>query len=91
MKETKEIGVSISDRSFDISLDVEDVELIEAILRALNEYVKEGFPIKISQSYMTSLSESKRVISKFISKSRQMDEWRDEIRQLISVLRKIQA
>ena len=91
MREAKEIGVSISDRSFDISLDVKDVELIEAILRALNEYVKEGFPIKIRQAYMTSISDSTRIIPKFISKSRQMDEWRDEIRQLISVLRKTQA
>ena len=69
MKEVKEVGVTISDRSFDISLDVEDVELIEAILRVLNECVKGGHPIKIRQAYMTSISDSMQIISKFISKN----------------------
>ena len=88
MKEIKEITVSISDRTFNIDFPVKDKELIEIIFDAVTEYVNRGFSIKVRQTYMNSPSDSVKIVSKIISKGEQMGEWKDEIRQLISVLRK---
>ena len=88
MKEAKEVTVSINNRVFTIDLPVEDDELIETIFSALTEYVKKGFSIKVKEAYVTSLSDSIKIISKIISSSAQMNEWRTETKQLISVIRK---
>ena len=88
MKEPKEVTISISDRFLTIDLAVQDEDLIETFFTGLTEYVKNGLPIKVKQTYMNAPSDSVNIITKLISKSVQMDEWRDEINQLISVLRK---
>ncbi len=88
MKEVREVNISLDNRAFALDLALEDSELIETVLDALTEYVSKGFRIKIRESYVTSLSDSARVISKIISSDQQMYEWRDETRQLISIIRK---
>lgn len=88
MKEPKELTVSISDKRFNIDLPVQDEGLIDTIFDALLEQTKKGFPFKIKLTYMTSLSDSTQIITKLISNTRQMTEWKEEIKQLISVLRK---
>lgn len=88
MKEAKEVTVSINNRVFTIDIAVEDEELIETIFSALKEYVKKGFSIKVKEEYVTSLSDSLKIISKIIASSSQIDEWRAETKQLISIIRK---
>ncbi len=88
MKELKEITISINNRVFTIDLPVEDEELIETIFNALTEYTKKGFSIKVKEAYVTSLSDSLKIISKIISSNAQMDEWRAETKQLLSIIRK---
>jgi cell division protein ZapA (FtsZ GTPase activity inhibitor) len=88
MKEAKEVTVSINNRVFTIDIAVEDEELIETIFSALKEYVKKGFSIKVKEAYVTSLSDSLKIISKIIASSSQIDEWRAETKQLISIIRK---
>lgn len=88
MKQVKDVNISINNRVFTIDLAIEDEELIETILNALTEYVKKGSSIKIKEAYVTSLSDSLKIISKIISNRAQMDEWRAEIKQLISIVRK---
>ena len=88
MKEAKEITVSINNRVFTVDLPVADEGLIKTIFNALTEYVKRGFSIKVKEAYVTSLSDSLQIISKIISTGREMDEWRDETKQLISIIRK---
>ena len=89
-QEAKEITISINNRILNVDLSIKDVDLIEILFNALTEYVKQGSAIKIRQSYMTSPSDSIKMFSKIITKGEQMDKWRDETRQLISVLRKKQ-
>lgn len=88
MKQVKSVNISINNRVFTIDLAIEDEELIETIFNALTEYVKKGSSIKIKEAYVTSLSDSLKIISKIISNRAQMDEWRAEIKQLISIVRK---
>ena len=88
MKQVKNVNISINNRVFTIDLAIEDEELIETIFNALTEYVKKGSSIKIKEAYVTSLSDSLKIISKIISNRAQMDEWRAEIKQLISIVRK---
>jgi len=90
VKEAKEIGIAINNRILNVDLSIKDIDLIETLFNALTEYVKQGSAIKIRQSYMTSPSDSTKMFSKIITKGEQMDEWRHETRQLISVLRKKQ-
>ena len=88
MKQVKDVNISINNRVFTIDLAIEDEELIETIFNALTEYVKKGSSIKIREAYVTSLSDSLKIISKIISNRAQIDEWRAEIKQLISIVRK---
>jgi hypothetical protein len=89
-KEAKEITISINNRILNVDMSIKDVDLIEILFNALTEYVKQGSAIKIRQSYITSPSDSIKMFSKIITKGEQMDKWRNETRQLISVLRKQQ-
>ena len=88
MKNVKDVNISINNRVFTLDLAIEDEELIETIFHALAEYVKKGFSIKVKEAYITSLSDSLKIISKIISNRAQMDEWRAETKQLISIVRK---
>ena len=83
----KEITVAISKNSFTVELDVKDSDLINTVLKALKTYVTGGIPIKVRQTYMNSPSDSIRIISTIISDVREMEKWRRETGQLISVLR----
>lgn len=88
MKEIKEVDISMNSRVFSINLAIKDEELIETIFSALREYVEKGFSIKVKETYITSLSDSLKIITKIISSGSQMDEWRGETKQLLSVIRK---
>jgi len=88
MKGVKDVNISINNRVITIDLAIEDEELIETIFNALAEYVKKGFSIKVREAYVTSLSDYLKIISKIISNRAQMDEWRAETKQLISIVRK---
>lgn len=48
--------------------------------------MEKGFSIRAREAYVTSLSDSLKMITKIISSGSQMDEWRDETKQLISVI-----
>ncbi|MBN2126253.1 MAG: hypothetical protein JW821_18280 [Deltaproteobacteria bacterium] len=88
MKEAKEVTVTIKDRAFNVGISLQDLDLIEVLFDALSNYVMKGSPIRIMQTYGESLSESTRIITKIISRLPQMVEWRDETRQLITILQK---
>jgi hypothetical protein len=83
-----EVMVTLTTRAFTIDVDLEDDALIESIFNALTDYVGRGFTLKVRESYVTSLSDSLKIITKIISRTAQMDEWRSETKQLISLIRK---
>jgi len=86
MKEIREVDISMNNRVFTINLAIKDEELIDTIFSALKNYVEKGFPIKVKEAYVTSLSDSLKIITKIISSGSQMDEWRAETKQLISII-----
>ena len=88
MKEAREIMVSVNTRAFSLDIPIEDDLLIEAVFKALKECVNQGFSLSVKESYVTSLSDSLKIITKIISGASQLDEWRAEIRQLLSIIRK---
>ncbi len=88
MKEVKELTVSMNTRDFTIDIPIEDDELIETIFGALKQYVNRGFSLRVKETYVTSLSDSLKIITKIISGSAQMDEWRIESKQLRSIIKK---
>jgi hypothetical protein len=88
MKEAREIMVSVNTRAFSLDIPIEDDLLIEAVFKALKECVSQGFSLNVKESYVTSLSDSLKIITKIISGTSQLEEWRAEIRQLLSIIRK---
>jgi hypothetical protein len=88
MREVKELTVAINTRAYTIDIAIEDDELIETIFSALEQYVNRGFSLRVRESYVTSLSDSLKIITKIISRGAQMDEWRAETKQLLSIIRK---
>ncbi len=86
MKEIREVDISMNNRVLTINLAIKDEELIDTIFSALKNYVEKGFPIKVKEAYVTSLSDSLKIITKIISSGSQMDEWRAETKQLISII-----
>ena len=83
-----EVMVTLTTRAFTVDVDIEDDALIEAIFNALTNCVSRGFTLKVRETYVTSLSDSLKMITKIISRTAQMDEWRSETKQLISLIRK---
>lgn len=89
MEKTTEITITVSDRLFTLESPVQDDEFIEAIAVALKRYLKKkGYRIKIRQAYVNSLEDSTQVVSKVISKSKEIDEWRNETGQFITMISK---
>jgi len=88
MKGAKEVMVSVNTRVFTVDIPIEDDLLIEAVFKALKEYVNQGFSLSVRESYVTSLSDSLKIITKIISRGSQLDEWRAETRQLLSIIKK---
>jgi hypothetical protein len=88
VKDPKIINISIGDRHITIDLALKDEELIDVFLDALSKYVSQGSQVKIFQTYGESLTDSKRIINKVISKVSQMNEWRSELKQLLYVMQK---
>lgn len=86
MKDPKVITISIKDRYIGIDLDMRDEEIIDVFLNSLTEYIDKGSQVKIMQTYASPHTESKRIISKLISKRSQMVEWRNELKQLLYVI-----
>ncbi len=85
---TKEIILSLDNRTLTLEISIRDKEVIEALLDGLSACVEEGKALKIRQTYMTSRTDSLRMICRIITKAGHMEKWRHEIRQLISLLRK---
>jgi len=88
MKEAREVMVSVNTRAFSLDIPIEDDLLIEAVFKALKECVNQGFSLNVKESYVTSLSDSLKIITKIISGASQLDEWRAETKQLLSIIRK---
>ena len=88
MKEAREIMVSVNTRAFSLDIPIEDDLLIEAVFKALKECVNQGFSLNVKESYVTSLSDSLKIITKIISGASQLDEWRAEMRELLFIIRK---
>jgi hypothetical protein len=89
MEKTTEITITVSDKMFTLESPVQDDEFIEVIAVALKKYLKKkGYKIKIRQAYVNSLEDSTRVVSKVISKSKEIDEWRNETGQFITTISK---
>ena len=88
-EQTTEITITVSDRLFTVELPVQDDESIEAIADALKRYLKKkGYKIKIRQAYVNSLADSTQVVSRVISNSKEIDQWRNETGQFITTIKK---
>ena len=88
MEEITEIDVSMNNRDFTLTVPIKDQELIEDLIDVLKNYVKNEAPIKARQSYVTSLSDSLQVITKIMPNGAAVDEWRSELKQLMSMILK---
>ena len=86
MKDPKVVGITLDERSINIELDVRDEDLVSTVLDSLTEYVAKGSPLKIMQTHAASMSESKRIFTKVISRQSQMNEWKNELKQLMCVM-----
>jgi hypothetical protein len=86
MAEAKDVTITITDRLFTLELALEDSELIDVIFGALRKYVKKGSPINLKEACvdLDSLSKKAMIISKTISKGREMDVWIGETRELMA-------
>ena len=86
MAASKDVTITITDRLFTLELALEDLDLIEVIFGALKKYVKRGSPINLKEACvdLDALSKKAMIISKKISKGREMDEWIGETKELMA-------
>jgi hypothetical protein len=86
MAEAKGVTITITDRLFTLELDLEDLELIELIFGAMRKYVKKGSPINLKEACvdLDSLSKKTVIISKRISKGKEVDAWIGETKELMA-------
>ena len=85
MKEPKNVVLTIDGKAITMELELKDEDLIELLVNALALFVKKGSPIKLFQAYGRSLSSSSTtIVTKIMSKSEQVVQWRDELKKVIS-------
>ena len=84
----KEVSVTISERSFNLDLPIDDEKLMACVFFGLKQYIKSGSSIKVKQGYQT-FSGTQEVVTKVISRTEQLDEWVKETKHIISALRKL--
>ena len=87
MDEPKIVTVTISERSFNLDLPIDDEKLLACVFFGLKQYVKFVSPIKVKQAYKT-FSGTQEIVTKVISKTEQVAEWGKETKRIISALRK---
>ena len=88
MDEPKEVTVTISERSYNLDLPLDDEKLMACVFFGLRQYVKNGFPIKFKQAYKT-FSGTQEIVTKVISKTEQLTDWAKATKRIISTLRKL--
>ena len=88
LDEPKEVTVTISERSYNLDLPIDDEKLMACVFFGLKQYVKNGFPIKVKQAYKT-FSGTQEIVTKVISKTDQLLEWGMETKRIISTLGKL--
>ena len=85
-KESKNIVVSVEGKALTLEMDLKDEDLIEAVLGALIELVKQGSSLKVLQTYGKSLSStSMTMVTKIIPSMKQMQEWREDLRRVVRI------
>jgi hypothetical protein len=82
------INISIGTGYVSIDLAIRDDDLLDIFLDGLEKYVTSGQQIKILQTYASAPTESKRIVTKIISRLSHIDEWKSELKQLLYVQRK---
>ena len=88
MDEPKKVTVTISERSFNLDLPIDDEELMACVFFGLKQYVKNYSSIKVQQAYKT-FSGTQEIVTKVISSTEQLDEWGKETKRIISALLKL--
>jgi hypothetical protein len=83
----RELSVTLSRKSINVDLPIDDDELVDCVFLGLAAYVKKGFPIKVKQAYAT-FSGTQEVLSKIYSTPQQVADWRKELKSLSSALLK---
>jgi hypothetical protein len=86
MDELKEVIVTISERSFNLDLPIDDEKLMACVFSGLKQYVKNDSSIKVRQAYKT-FSGTQEIVTKVILMTEQLDEWVKETKHIISTLR----
>jgi hypothetical protein len=88
MDEPKEVTVTISEKSFNLDLPIDDERLMACVFLGLKQYLKDGSSIKVRQAYKT-FSGTQEVVTKVISRTEQVAEWGKETKSIISALRRL--
>jgi hypothetical protein len=87
MKPPRDLSVTLSRRSVNVDLPIDDDELVDCVFLGLAAYVKKGSPIKVKQAF-TTFSGTQEVVSKVYSTPQQVVDWRKELKSLSSALLK---
>ena len=87
-QDPRQITVSVSDKNFNVDFNIEDAELIGGFLSLVKAYVKKGFPLKLRYTYGTSFSSSARIHTKVLRNLSQVEEFTDEMKQLLRLIKK---
>ena len=83
MNEPKNVVLKLEGSSLVIEVDVREDTLIATILAALVVFVNKGFPLRVTQSFSQSLSNSQSMVSTVIWKAKEMLAWADDLQKLI--------
>jgi len=84
----KNVTIEIDNIFTSIRIEALDVDLFEILLRSLKAIVLQGTPISLKQICNNHPSSSQKMISKIITKERDIEKCIDETKQLVSIIRR---
>jgi hypothetical protein len=87
MKEVKNVVVRVDGRSFTIEVDIEEENLIAALISAFGLLIKRGFPVRVVQASSQPLSKSQSILSKVLHTVKELAEWAEDLKRLLRIQR----
>jgi hypothetical protein len=85
MEEVKNVGVKVEGRTFTLEVDIEEENLITALISTFGLFIKKGTPVRVVQSSSQPLSKSQSMLSRVLHTIKELGEWAEDLKRLLRI------
>jgi hypothetical protein len=87
LKKAKNVTIRINGKGVSFELDISEDDVVVNMITSLDPFIKEGFPIRIIQTYTQALSKSSSSFSRVLTCSEELSTLADDTRTRLPIQR----